>query len=104
MTGIDEHRRVAGLNFRCEPRDRAQHFHEAEIVSFLDGIAFFAQQVGVALRVGFRLLQRPDVLVDLVADDEREPLFGERRSSEAKPRQQHRDPSAHERLPPLRNC
>ena len=38
------------------------------------------------------------MLIRIVADDEREPVFREREPREAKPSQQHRDPNAHERL------
>src|SRR5271169_3289 len=99
MAGIDEHCRVAGLDSLYELCDRGLHVQEAEIVSLLNGIAFFPQQAGIALRVGPRLLQYRDVLVAVVADDERQPVLRERGRREEKPRDQDRDPRAHRRLP-----
>ena len=87
VTGIDEHRGVARLDLLDEFADRGLHVVEPEVVAILDREALFAQQVRVALRVGPRLLQRVDVLIGIVADDEREPFFGERgpRRSKATP-------------------
>ena len=87
VTGIDEHGGVAGLDLLDEFADRGLHVDEPEVVAILDREALFAQQVRVALRVGPRLPQRVDVLIRVVADDEREPVFGERgpRDSQATP-------------------
>jgi hypothetical protein len=46
----------AGADSLYELCDRGLHVQEAEIVSLLNGIAFFPQQADIALRVGSRLL------------------------------------------------
>jgi hypothetical protein len=62
----------SGLDLLDEFADREVHIDDP------DRKALFAQQVRVALRVGPRLPQGVDVLIPVVADGEREPIFSER--------------------------
>jgi hypothetical protein len=85
VAGLDENGGVAGLDLLDEFADHRLHIVEPEVVARGDREALFAQQVRVALRVGPRLLQGVDVLIRIVADDEREPVFREREPRKAKP-------------------
>jgi hypothetical protein len=75
VAGIDEHDRVAGMNLFDEIRHCAGHVEYGKVIALPDREPLLAQHRSISLRIGLGLLQLVDVLILVIADDEREPGF-----------------------------